>query len=128
LHACHVFVARTEGGTRPAPFYYYKEQERDRRANTDRNNVGKESETVSRGDSTRGREREVANAKEEERQQAEVTRRVAETFSPYAAPPSDKAPRESLGVPGRRGRSAREIASRRESDGEKTPKRKSKRK
>jgi hypothetical protein len=36
---------------------------------------------------------EIPNAKEEEKQQAEVTRRVAETDAPYVDPPSDKAPR-----------------------------------
>jgi hypothetical protein len=61
---------------------------------------------------------EVANAKEEERRQAEVARRVAGTFAPYAAPPSDKALRESLRVIGRKVTSAREIGSGRESDGE----------
>ena len=35
----------------------------------------------------------VANAKEEERQQAEVTRRFAGTDASYVDPPSDKAPR-----------------------------------
>jgi hypothetical protein len=35
----------------------------------------------------------VANAKEEEIQQAEVTRRVAGTDAPCVEPPSDKTPR-----------------------------------
>jgi hypothetical protein len=35
---------------------------------------------------------EVANAKEEEKQQAVVTRRVAGTVAPHINPPSDKAP------------------------------------
>jgi hypothetical protein len=60
---------------------------------------------------------EVANAKEEEIRQIEVIRRVAGTVAPYAGPPSVKAPRRSLGVPRKRGASARETASGRPSDG-----------
>jgi hypothetical protein len=37
--------------------------------------------------------KEVANLKEDERQQAKVTRRVAGTDAPYIDPPSDKPPR-----------------------------------
>jgi hypothetical protein len=62
---------------------------------------------------------EVANAKEEERQEAEFTRRVAGEVAPYVDPPSI-IPRR-----GRRRVSEREIASGGESDGWK---RKSKRK
>jgi hypothetical protein len=36
---------------------------------------------------------ELANAKEEDRQQAEVTRRVAERDAPYTAPPCENPPR-----------------------------------
>ncbi len=55
----------------------------------------KESDTVSGGESTSVRERRggLANVKEEERQQAEVTRRFAGTDASYVDPPSDKAPR-----------------------------------
>jgi hypothetical protein len=77
----------------------------------------KRSDRVSGGESTSGIREEraqvaeeekgkVANAKEEERQQAELTRRVAGTVAPYVEPPSDKAPRELLEVPRRRGTSA----------------------
>ncbi len=37
--------------------------------------------------------RGLANAKEEERQQADVMRQVAGTAAPYVGPPSDKPPR-----------------------------------
>jgi hypothetical protein len=56
----------------------------------------KESDTVSGGEERAQAEEkekgEVANAKEEERHQAEITRRVAGTGAPYVDPPSGKPP------------------------------------
>jgi hypothetical protein len=77
-----------------------------------------ERETQKENQATQSQERAqaeetglIANSKEEERQQAELTRRVAGTVAPYVEPPSK--------IPRRRGRrvSGREIASGGESDG-----------
>jgi hypothetical protein len=55
----------------------------------------KERDTVSGGEERAQAEEkgEVASAKKEERQQAEVTRRVTGTDVPYVDPPSENPPR-----------------------------------
>jgi hypothetical protein len=74
---------------------------------------------------------EVANAKEEERQQEEVTRRVTGAITPYVEPSSVKSSRWSLGVSGGIGENGRGSKMKRNDGGIEIigkPKRKSKRK
>jgi hypothetical protein len=63
-----------------------------RKRGRERKGKRKESNTVSGGESTSGRERRGSGRKVEERQQAEVTRRVAGADALYIDPPSDKPP------------------------------------